>query len=87
MAPIWKLPAALALCFLVLWRQSACALDVQEIMNLLDAGVNEQAIIRIIERQGSAPSLDGDAIASLRHHGATDELLRLLLKENEDDPK
>ncbi len=57
----------------------AYALDDQEIAALIQTGVDEDDIIRMMESQGSDCVLTPDCIQKLRQAGASDKLIKRLL--------
>ncbi len=78
----------LAFCILLstwgLFSTPAHALDDHEIASLIQAGIHEDDIIRMLENQGSECNLANGSVQKLRQAGASDRLvdrLRVIIKK------
>lgn len=69
----------IALCAFALFPTAAHSLDDYEIAALIQTGIHEDDIIRMMENQGSEASLANDSVQKLRRAGASDKLVDRLL--------
>lgn len=67
------------LCAFALFPTTAHSLDDHEITTLIQTGIHEGDIIRMLENQGSECNLANDSIQKLRRAGASDKLVDRLL--------